>query len=123
MFNSPVPEDPDLWSYSLPQPYMLKMTREQASLMLALRTRTLRGIRSDFGNMYVDKDCPLPGCQEPDSIPHLLTCQALQVAVPAGETVVQYGDVFATCLATQTRATSRFSELVKARTSLLDQHL
>ena len=50
----------------LPQSYLLSMTREQSSLMVALRTRTLRGIRSDFGNMYVDKQCPLPGCQEPD---------------------------------------------------------
>ena len=56
----------------LPQSYQLSMTREQSSLMVALRTRTLRGIRCDFGNMYVDKQCPLPGCQEPDSISHLL---------------------------------------------------
>ena len=49
----------------LPQSYLLSMTREQSSLMVALRTRTLRGIRSDLGNMYVDKQCLLPGCQEP----------------------------------------------------------
>ena len=45
-------------------PYMQCMSREQASLLLALRTRTIRGIRSEFGDMYLDKGCPLPGCRE-----------------------------------------------------------
>ena len=92
---------------------MLNMTREQSSLMLALRTRTLRGIRTDFGDMFLDKDCPLPGCLAIDSIPHLLVCPALLAAVPAEDTPVQYGDVFASCLDTQTIAISRFSELVR----------
>ena len=107
----------------LPQSYMLNMTREQSSLMLALRTRTLRGIRTDFGDMFLDKHCPLPGCLALDSIPHLLVCPALLAAVPAEETAVQYGDVFASCLDTQTMAISRFSELVKTRTRLLDQNV
>ena len=42
--------------------HMVNMTREQASVMLALRTRTLRGVRTDFGKMYVDKECRIPGC-------------------------------------------------------------
>ena len=46
-----------------PQPYISSQTREQSSLTLALRTRTVRGIRTDFGDMYLDKPCPLPGCQ------------------------------------------------------------
>ena len=107
----------------LPQSYMLNMTREQSSLMLALRTRTLRGIRTDFGDMFLDKHCPLPGCLAIDSIPHLLVCPALLAAVPAEDTAVQYGDVFASCLSTQTKAISRFSELVKTRTRLLDLNL
>ena len=107
----------------LPQPYMLNMTRDQSSLMLALRTRTLRGIRTDFWEMFLDKHCPLPGCPAIDSIPHLLVCPVLLSAVPAEETAVAYGVVFASCLATQTRAISRFSQLVKTRTSLLDQNL
>ena len=60
----------------LPQSYLLTMTREQSSLMLALRTRTLRGIQTDFGNMFTDKQCPLQGCQELDSIAHLLSSPA-----------------------------------------------
>ena len=107
----------------LPQPYLLSMTREQSSFMLALRTRTLRGIRSDFGNMYVDKQCPLLGCQELDSISHLLTCSVLQRAVPAGPTVVQYGDVFSPCQEKQNTAMNTFSQLVKEREGLLEQNL
>ena len=107
----------------MPQSYMMNMTREQSSLMLALRTRTLRGIRTDFGEMFLDKHCPLPGCPAIDSIPHLLVCPVLLAAVPEEETAVQYGDVFASCLETQTQANSRFSQLVKTRTSLLDQIL
>ena len=50
--------------------YMQSMTREQSSLLLAMRTRSVRGIRSDFGDMFLDKLCPLENCQEPDSLPH-----------------------------------------------------
>ena len=53
-------------------PYMVSMTREQSSLLLALRTRTVRGIRTEYGDMYLDKGCPLPGCPETDSLPHTL---------------------------------------------------
>ena len=102
----------------LPQSYLLTMTREQSSLMLALRTRTLRGIRTDFGNMFTDKQCPLH-----DSIAHLLTCSVLQQAVPARPTVVQYGDVFSPCQETQNTAVLMFSQLVKTREGLLEQNV
>ena len=59
------------------QPYIHTLTRAQSSLLLALRTRTVRGIRSDYGDMFPDKQCPLPGCSEPDSLPHTLACQVL----------------------------------------------
>ena len=61
------------------QPYLLSylFTREESSLLLALRTRCVRGVRSDFGKMYPDKNCPLPGCTEEDSLPHILVCSAL----------------------------------------------
>ena len=104
----------------LPQSYLLSMTREQSTLMMALRTRTLRGIITDFGSMYVDKKCPLPGCQELDSIPHLLTCSVLLRAVPAGTTSVQYGDVFSSCQEKQNTAVLMFSQLVETREGVLE---
>ena len=98
----------------MPQPYMMNWTREQASLMLALRTRTVRGIRTDFGKMFLDKTCPLPGCLEADSLSHVLACTALKAAVhPSVQTdvqrPVQYGDVFSDCLETQAAAVAMFS--------------
>ena len=105
------------------QPYMVNWTREQSSLLLALRTRTVRGIRTDFGNMFLDKTCPLPGCLEADSLSHVLVCTALQAAVhPSVQTdvqwPVQYGDVFPDCLETQAAAVAIFSQLLEARTKL-----
>ena len=73
--------------------YMQSMTREQSSLLLAMRTRSVRGIRSDFGEMYLDKLCPLENCQELDSLPHLLAYRELE-----GEVVrspeIQFSDAF-----------------------------
>ena len=58
------------------QPYLERLSSDQSSLLLALRTRTYRGIRSDFGEMFPSKDCPLNGCLEADSLPHTLVCRA-----------------------------------------------
>ena len=100
-----------------PQPYIVSQSREQSSLLLALRTRTVRGIRTDFGDMYLDKTCPLPGCQETDSLSHVLTCRALQAAGLSDQTGghVQYGDVFSPCLETQAAAGERFKKLLYIR--------
>ena len=61
------------------QPYMQSelFNEEMASLLLALRTRTVRGIRTDFGEMFPDKSCPLEGCSLPDSLCHILVCTVL----------------------------------------------
>ena len=105
-----------------PQPYLLSQSREQSSLMLALRTRTVRDIRTDFGDMYLDKTCPLPACQETDSLSHVLTCRVLQAAGPSVETArhVQYGDVFSPCQETQGAAGERFRELLKLRNLIIN---
>ena len=108
-----------------PQPYIVSQSREQSSLLMALRTRTVRGIRTDFGDMYLDKTCPLPGCQETDSLPHVLTCRVLQAAVPSVETAghVQYGDVFSPCQETQAAAGERFRELLKLLNLIINPHI
>ena len=108
-----------------PQPYISSLTREQSSLLMALRTRTVRGKRTDYGNMYVDKTCPLPGCQDTDSLSHVLTCRVLQAAVWTQEPAspVQYGDVFSDCQETQAAATARFSQVLEARRELTDTNV
>ena len=48
------------------QPYQTSLTTKQSSLLVALKTNTVRCIRSAFGDMYTNKQCPLQGCSEPD---------------------------------------------------------
>ena len=67
--------------------------------------------------MYLDKSCPLPGCQDTDTLPHVLTCRVLQAAGPSDETArhVQYVDMFSPCQETQAAAGERFRELLNIR--------
>ena len=77
---------------------------------------------SVFGDMFPCKDCPLPGCSQPDSLSHTLACQVLLAAVPE-PSAVQYGDVFSDSQEIQNSAILRFSQLVKARTGILEQNV
>ena len=101
------------------QPYIKVLSREKSSLLLALRTRTVRGIRSDYGDLFPSKECPLAGCSEPDSLPHTLACQVLLGAVTE-PSLVKYGDVFSSSVAVQEVAVSRFGQLLEARERILE---
>ena len=98
-----------------PQPYLDILTRKQSSLLMALRTRTVRGIRTDFGDLFPSKQCPLPGCLEPDSLSHTLVCQVLVGADS------QHGDVFSSSVAVQQQAVARFEVLLEFRERLLEK--
>ena len=100
------------------QPYMHTLTRAQSSLLLALTTLTVRGIRSNYGDTFPDKQCPLPGCSEPDSLPHTLACQVL-VGTDRDLSLVQYGDVFSNTAAAAA-AVARFKELLLTRARILE---
>ena len=80
------------------------------SLLLALQTRTVRGIRSDFGEMFPNKSCPLEGCSLPDSLGHILTCTLLTGT--ARSSTVQYSHGFSGDLQVQWEATSYYSQLL-----------
>ena len=96
------------------QPYLKSLTMEKSSLLFALWTRTVRGIGSDYGEMFPNKEFPLAGCSEPDSLPHTLACRVLLEAV-VEPSVVEYGDVFSSSLALQEKAVARFALLLEAR--------
>ena len=69
---------------------------ESRSLLLALRTRTVRGIRTDFGGIYPDKMCPL-GCGDLDNLKNILTCKVLQQSYTSSDTTnsdIKYEDIF-----------------------------
>ena len=66
------------------------------SLLLALRTRTVRGIRNDFGGLYNDKLCPLK-CGDTDTLKNVLTCKSLlqkhsTTEISNGD--IRYEDIF-----------------------------
>ena len=46
-------------------------------MLMALRTRTVRGVKNDFRVMFADVLCPL-GCGNSDTLEHILTCSVLQ---------------------------------------------
>ena len=100
------------------QPYLHTLTRDQSSLLLALRTRTVRGIRSDYGDMFPNKQCPLPDCSEPDTLSHTLACKVL-VGSDTEPSLVRYGDVFSSSVPLQRTAVDRFEELLKTRERIL----
>ena len=61
------------------QPYLHSSLfgTEDMQMLLALRTRTVRGIKSDFRGMYQDEQCPL-GCGNKDTLPNMMSCSVLK---------------------------------------------
>ena len=50
---------------------------DSIGLLLALRTRTVEGVRNDFRGMYPNKKCPLE-CDVDDTLQHILECSVLR---------------------------------------------
>ena len=107
------------------QPYLStpSLTADQTSLLLALRTRTVRGIRSDFGEMFPTKQCPLDGCEERDSLPHVQDCLVLRDMVKLEVDEVRYQDVFTQDLEKQRAVVVLYGRLLEAREVLLEAAL
>ena len=93
------------------------MNKDDIALLFALRTRTVRGIQSDFGVMFKSDQCPL--CREDshkDSIPALLTCKSLQHVDRNAST---YEDLFSPSPDIHVRAMHQFRDLLSAREQLM----
>ena len=103
-----------------PMPYLTspRFTQKKASLLMALRTRTVRGIRSDFGKMYPNKTCPLDGCTHLDTLDSLLTCPVLSGQVDTSISV-EYEDVFSPDLEKQRAVTEVYARLLEIREEIL----
>ena len=97
-------------------------TSDNRSTLYALRTRTVRGIRSDFGQMYQDQSCPL-GCGDRDTLPNILTCDILknksQSESPATN-CVKFEDIFCNDVVKQKEITQLYSQLLKVREEILN---
>ena len=92
------------------------MNQDDIALLFAMRTKTVRNIRSDFGRMFNSDLCPL--CKtHVDTIPALMECEEL-LAVP--RTGAHYEDIFSPSVDTQRAAVHQFRLLLQARERILD---
>ena len=80
----------------------------------------MRGIRTDFGDMFPIKVCPLPGCEEQDSLPHLQDCLVLRDLVPWEEGEASYEMVFSENLEEQKEASDLYGRLIEAREEIIE---
>ena len=92
---------------------------EQAAMLMALRTRTVRGIHTDFGEMYADKSCPLK-CGYLDTLENLPRCGALQHCIKDDQKHIEYRHVYASDMEQQKAATTLYTQLMDTREKLLD---
>ena len=99
------------------QPYLKSpsFSESESNLLLALRTRTVRGIRADFPGMFPSRECPMPGCSEEDTLPHLLTCTSLLLQVEEEQHRTNYSDIFSSSLEQQLAVTRRYALLLETR--------
>ena len=89
--------------------------------LLALRTRTVRGIRNDFSGMYDDLTCPL-GCGDQDTLPNILTCSVLKDKLKTDTVAtnhISYDDIFSSNDGKQKQVTELYSHLLGIREELL----
>ena len=95
---------------------------ENVKLLLALRTRTLRGIKADFRGMFSDANCSL-GCLHEDTIPNILTCPAILAHRQSNDAAignVQYEDIFSSDIVKQKQVTSLYRKHLDIRETLLN---
>ena len=93
---------------------------EDIRVLLALRTRTLEGIRNDFRGMYTSIECPLL-CGEEDKIQHILDCSVIKQhhkSENVSHSGIQYTDVFAHDTVIQKHVTELYQQLMEVRSRL-----
>ena len=99
---------------------------ENRKLLLALRTRTVSGVRSDFGALYPDKKCPL-GCGDMDNLSNILSCKVLKNNQKTSQVLcnnnIQYTDIFSDNVRKQKEATELFGHLLEIRNQIMSSSL
>ena len=110
------------------QPYLSSpiFSRKEKSTLFRLRSRTIPGIRSDFGDMFGgDKFCPVcPQDVHLDSIPALLACPTILAECknePIQPIDTKYDDIFSSDVTKQHNITKWFIKLLDIREKLLSQ--
>ena len=91
------------------------------TLLLALRTRAVRGIRNDFRGLYNDNMCPLE-CGDVDTIENVLTCRVIKQHHTSNEvtnTTSKYEDIFSNDINKQQKVTELYSQLLEKRNNII----
>ena len=87
---------------------------ESLQLLLALRTRTVRGIKNDFRDLYTDIKCPLK-CGEDDITKHVLERRVLKshhYSREMSNDYVIYEDTFTRSVLKQKQVTELYRQLL-----------
>ena len=94
--------------------------KESVAMLLALRTRTVRGIKNDFRGMFPDVLCPL-GCGETDTLKNVLSCSVLRnncESVTMHE--VKFDDIFSPDITKQKQITQLYIQLMDIREKIIN---
>ena len=95
---------------------------ESSKLLLALRTRTVNGIKNDFRGLYADIKCPFK-CGEDDQIKHILECEVLKTHHSTYELAdydIKYEDVFSNNTVKQKQVTELYQRLLDIRAQIMN---
>ena len=97
-------------------------TSENSKLLLALRTRTVNGIRADFSNMYTSLFSPLCG-KHVDNLENLLKCDIVksnQRTNNLSRSSIGHGDIYSNDVRKQKEITELYSECLIIREQLMN---
>ena len=95
--------------------------RRSVQMLFALRTRTVRNIKTDFRGMFPDVNCPL-GCAYIDSLPKIRICPVLQANMKTNNITIEavkYEDVYSHDVVKQRQVTELFTQCLELRDNLL----
>ena len=97
---------------------------DSRKLLLALRTRTVEGIKNDFRGQFMDTLCPL-GCGEIDTLENILTCTAVKLQHTSDNIAtsdIKYLDIFSSDVVKQRQVTELYSQLLEIRTNIINNN-
>ena len=94
---------------------------ESVKMLLALRTRTVRGVKNDFRGMFPDVACPV-GCGNTDTLQHILTCSVLQNNLQSealSSQMIKFEDIYSTDIVKQKEITQLYIQLMDIREKII----
>ena len=110
------------------QPYLINpdFSNEEVAQLIALRSHTIRGIKTNFSTWYKpDLACQFKCIDSQDSQEHLLNCKPLQAKLTPSQIEavkqINYNDIYENTIK-QKEAVTIFTWLLNAREQLLNNH-